>query len=583
MPQFELAWLPKEIWFAFVQFAERNRVVRDNDTFEQFLLDLLLANYRLEACTEDVATGGPGDCFIDGIIVTINGKHIDTKASYYALHGEDIRDFQIEFIQITSERRLDPKKLEDLSRGCVYFLENDSKLPENDRVAKKRGLKNFLAGSLNDRDPGVFPNIVLTYIWPGNQTRADIDKAAAVEKGLNKHFPQQRAAVKLFDAEDISLLVSNKAICNFGKLNRHSLVFCPAVEGAEATFIGYASVREICNLVCHPKDKLRINYSVFYDNVRSFLGWTDVNRSIDTTLKDTVRQSEFLLRNNGITITSKSFELSGDSLCIRDFQIVNGCQTCSVIVKNVDSLSDNCFLPVKIICSADSDVVDRAIEGANKQNAIGEFAFLSRHPFVRRLEQHCRSLQGSENSIYLERQENQWAGGISTGAVSRDRVVGLMPLLRSVATLAREPHQVQAGGTAEFMRWITRRELLDAGHSLEVYHLAGQALCHCRARMGFTQWDRFGAKAHAVYSVLRLTECKADIQLNLQTSDYHIRQARGLINSDAGRQLIQQAFKAVSAAHAEFMPSKQLSEAARQQGFTLALKKQLRTSCGTVN
>ncbi|MPZ47777.1 MAG: hypothetical protein GEU75_00395 [Dehalococcoidia bacterium] len=51
------------------------------------------------------------------------------------------------------------------------------------------------------------------------------------------------------------------------------------------------------------------------------------NREIKATLADPQKRKYFFHLNNGITALCSSFSIQGDSVAIRDFQIVNGCQT----------------------------------------------------------------------------------------------------------------------------------------------------------------------------------------------------------------------------------------------------------------
>ena len=505
MPKFSLAWLLRAIWFEYVRYVERNNLMKTPETFERFLLHLLLSEYRLDTDVENVQTGGLGDNFIDGIIITVNGKTIDIPADFYALHGRYLKDFQIEFIQVTSTKDFSNEKLEALANGSCFFVDGSGTMPRNALIENKRNIKDFLVSQFHSNDLEATPNIVLTYIWPGKISGENLAHAKGLEDTINRKYPAQKAAVKLFDTDDILGWTSHESLANEGCLSRHTLVACPTVLGADATFVGYASARDVLELVCYPNSKGRINYDVFYDNVRAFLGWTEINKSIASTLQDPLRSSEFLLRNNGITITARSFEFSGDSLRLRNFQIVNGCQTCSVLAKNSNHISNDCFLPVKIICSDSDDVIDKAIEGANRQNQVGEFATWSRCPFAKRLAIHCKATQNPATRIYLARQENQWGGAVALGKIDRERVVELASLTRFVSVLNREPHQVQGADKGDLSQWFSNKEVLAAEHSADAYHLVGLALCICRSQHGFNEWDRdYGAKYHLVDALLRI-------------------------------------------------------------------------------
>ena len=70
----------------------------------------------------------------------------------------------------------------------------------------------------------------------------------------------------------------------------------------------------------------RHNYKIFGWNPRGPLG-NKVNQSIKRTLLDEIDRKRFHLLNNGITAICDSWRLDGNTLSVKDFQIVNGCQT----------------------------------------------------------------------------------------------------------------------------------------------------------------------------------------------------------------------------------------------------------------
>lgn len=67
-------------------------------------------------------------------------------------------------------------------------------------------------------------------------------------------------------------------------------------------------------------------YALFRLNPRGPLQ-NKVNSRILATLKDANRRSLFFHLNNGVTAVCESFRCRGGTISIRDFQIVNGCQT----------------------------------------------------------------------------------------------------------------------------------------------------------------------------------------------------------------------------------------------------------------
>ena len=70
-------------------------------------------------------------------------------------------------------------------------------------------------------------------------------------------------------------------------------------------------------------------YAIFRYNPRGPLGSVAVNKDIKQTLDDPNQRELFQLMNNGLSAVCTAFVVSSDanSVNVRDFQIVNGCQT----------------------------------------------------------------------------------------------------------------------------------------------------------------------------------------------------------------------------------------------------------------
>ena len=86
-------------------------------------------------------------------------------------------------------------------------------------------------------------------------------------------------------------------------------------------------VRQIINVFA------RHSYRIFRLNPRGPLG-NKVNAEIKRTLNDPTDRRRFHVLNNGITAICDSYRLDGDQLLVRNFQIINGCQT-TVTIWNV--------------------------------------------------------------------------------------------------------------------------------------------------------------------------------------------------------------------------------------------------------
>lgn len=99
--------------------------------------------------------------------------------------------------------------------------------------------------------------------------------------------------------------------------------------------------------------------------------------------------------NNGVTIVSPDVQLQGNVSHLRNFQIVNGCQTSNVLFENRATLGD-LMVNVKIVETQDEDVFAELVRATNSQSKVDDAQFLSLKPVVRRVEQYFESIDTSD-------------------------------------------------------------------------------------------------------------------------------------------------------------------------------------------
>ncbi|TCL72351.1 AIPR protein [Hydrogenispora ethanolica] len=140
---------------------------------------------------------------------------------------------------------------------------------------------------------------------------------------------------------------------------------------------------------------------IFFSNVRNYLPASTINKEIAKTFRDA--DKDFWLLNNGITILCDDFEIPKEfskGFCIDLFapQIVNGCQTASVIYKEFEQLrrkpnskelidlKEGTIL-VKIIKDKHHSQRDGIIRCTNRQNVVSAMDFYALDKFQKELKE----------------------------------------------------------------------------------------------------------------------------------------------------------------------------------------------------
>lgn len=134
-------------------------------------------------------------------------------------------------------------------------------------------------------------------------------------------------------------------------------------------------------------------------NVRSFLSVRGkVNKGIRKTILS--EPEKFFILNNGITVTSRGIEITGDLITkIDDLQIVNGGQTTaslanSVLKDKADLSRVMVMMKLSVIKTEEQmeTLVPEISRASNSQNKVDEADFFSNHPFHIKIEELSKKI-----------------------------------------------------------------------------------------------------------------------------------------------------------------------------------------------
>lgn len=183
----------------------------------------------------------------------------------------------------------------------------------------------------------------------------------------------------------------------------------PAAPNINNAYVATVAARSFIDSILKdangsPRKKL------FEENVRDFLGVdVDVNSEIAETLNDHDKKARFGLMNNGVTIVASSVRPAGQEIYIRDFQIVNGCQTSNILISLDEQVDSSVSLMIKLIEADEPSVIDDIVRATNRQSKVEDAQFISTLAALRDLEQYFNARgAGEANRIYFERRKGQY-------------------------------------------------------------------------------------------------------------------------------------------------------------------------------
>lgn len=149
---------------------------------------------------------------------------------------------------------------------------------------------------------------------------------------------------------------------------------------------------------------------LFDRNVRLYLGSRtgSVNAGIIETLGSDDEQGNFWAYNNGITILCDHLEAINDAIRVKNFSIINGCQTTVSIAQHAPRSKD--VLVLTRFIAPPEEIVDNIIRFNNSQNPIRMWDIASQDKTQRRLKSEFDELK--KPYIYLTRRGSRPTGNL---------------------------------------------------------------------------------------------------------------------------------------------------------------------------
>lgn len=440
--------------------------------FEHFTSYFIVARYSADQFEPDeVVIGGSGDLGLDGVGFIVNDHLVHSKedVDYFKdeLHRLDVRFI---FVQAKTSPKFEGGEIGTFISGVRQFFGSTLSVA-NERVLAFHDIKEYIYDRSIDMDKS--PICTLYYVTSGSW-QDDPTLLNRIHQGkedlLSTNLFSDVEFIPL-DANGLRTLHQemNQRITRQIRFDKHTIL--PDIPGVEEAYIGILPCPEYLKLICDEDGNL--NRRLFYDNVRDFQGRNAVNLEIEATIRDTEQSGRFALLNNGVTIVAGDLTTVGTNFRLRDYQIVNGCQTSHIIYFNRDSITDNKFVPLKVIVTRDGDIINQIIQGTNRQTEVKLEAFESLVPFQKQLEELYLSMgRRKGDPIYYERRSKQY----DQLNIRKDRIVTFATQIQSfVAMFLNEPHSIHRYYGELLKSYRTR--LFSESHRTVPYFVAGLSLC----------------------------------------------------------------------------------------------------------
>jgi len=402
--------------------------------FEFFANYCIASKYSFSKVEPENITSDEDDAGIDGIIFFLDNEIVSTIEEFQEVLDRPKRSIEarVIFTQVTTTSKFEKSKYCSFSAGVMDFCSEDPEIPEGSFLRTAKEMFDLLINNVGKIRNGK-PSCDLYYVATSSYDNSKefngalkASKSQLLKTGIFQEveaFPVDREILLKYWLE-----CSQKVAA---KLDTKGLAALPAIPNVREAYLGIVKAQDFVQNILQTDDGEMRGW-VFNENVRGYLGSdAAVNSEIKNTLSSSESRKRFAILNNGVTVVSPDIRVQGTSIHLENFQIVNGCQTSSVLFENRDILTDDVHLPVKFIEADDSEVISEIVRATNRQTKVDEVQFLSMNPLLKRIEEYFKSYESEEFSIHFERRDRQFSGQ----GIPQIRVFNIREACRAMASM----------------------------------------------------------------------------------------------------------------------------------------------------
>lgn len=472
--------------------------------FENFCAYSVVTNaIRASFDLDAVHTGDGGDCGIDACAIIVNGKLVfDIDEIEELRNTNKYLDVDIIFLQAKTSSSFDSGHIGKFLRGVKGFISSKSKSVKNEKIKYMMTLWSYIIDNSHymvNRNPSCQLFYISTGVWC-----EDVNLKDTINDGV-----QEIKSLNLLKEVVFTPYGANEIVSSYRKtlnklettINMVQKVTLPEIEGVGQAFLGILPYQEFLKLI---QDDNQTIHSIFDDNIRDFQGENEVNKKIKTSIEGKSGKELFCLLNNGVTIVSSQVISSGNKLTLRDYQVVNGCQTSNILheCREIEGISE-VFVPVKIIETEEEDVKNEITLATNSQTAVKTEQLQSLNKYQRKLELYYDSIKSKSIRLFYERRSQQYSSDLT---IKRVQIITIPIQIKAFASaFLKSPHLV-SGYYGTIVNRFKDEMFLD-DHKPSAYYAS--ALINFRVEAYFKSGDLNSSLRKAKFQIIMIAKMLA--------------------------------------------------------------------------
>jgi len=444
---------------------------KDWQQFEHFVnYSIFSESYRSSFKPEQITTGGGNDAAIDGVAITINSKLISSIEEVDDICSDATSIIvDLLFTQSKTATSFDGAEIGNFLDGVLDFCSPGGSRPMGESITKKKEIWLKIieySAKMIERLPNCKCYYACVGKWQGD---AHLESIFSQKHALFESFGLFHSITILpIDKDKLRSLYQKTKAAVEATFVFNKKITLPAIEGISEAHFGVIPLEEFKKIICDADGNVM---NIFEDNIRDFQGDNNaVNKRIRSTL-NSENPNRFSVLNNGVTVVASSMTPLGEKYTIRDYQIVNGCQTSNVIASMFNELGEaDISIPIRIISTENEEVKAEITFATNNQTEVKAVQLESLNEFQKGLEAHYSSVSINPPAYY-ERRSQQYN---RDPRIKKIQVVNIENQIKSFASMFLDaPHDAVAYfGT---IRKKHEDKIFNPDHRFEPYFLSGYA------------------------------------------------------------------------------------------------------------
>ena len=460
----------------------------EDKSFETLVNYLAVSRIQPEAVesSEQIYTldVDPGGTFgIDGIAIFSNDNLVFSEDDISSIKSKS-NNVHFVFTQSKTSSKIDVGEISKFARAVQAFFKEQADIQYSGNMSLKHRIKNKMFDREFSRNMSKdSPECTLYYAYTGKYSGD-----ATIEEVIKQETDNITRETPFLKNVKIVIVDSNKIVSMYNEsvnaieidIEFKNRLTIDSIDNVEDVYYGFLNKTEFFKLIEDNDGNLRNN--IFYENVRDYLGDDNpVNEEILKTLKDSFTRQYFPILNNGITIITRFIKpISSSKLTIKDYQIVNGCQTSNVLHRcKYDLLDVDLAIPVKIIYTTDSNIINNIIRANNKQSLVPEEAFYALGEYHKQLQEYYK--QKSKDvafPIYYERRSREIVNDSDLN-LKKEQIITLHALIRAVISVYYNiPHLVYSNNPNFILKM--KYDFFMPDHSFSAYYISSYIVAKIR-------------------------------------------------------------------------------------------------------